>query len=300
MASSSVRQALLNKELVTKMLRKLTPLGHHGGAVEEAVEKCDLGLGLIYYALTRTLKPRKVVAVGSLRGFSVVCIALALEDNNIGTVDFIDAAKVDDFWTNEEAVRRHFAEFHVLGRVNVNVKTTASYLADRSRAEPFVDLLFIDGDHTRGGVRFDHEGLGRLVIPGGYVAFHDSYAAGVGFTEWEVADYLGSLHQSLYEIFTLEIGQGLTILRKLPVDSRQQEISLTENSELWQLANVIAAEELNSHPDTQRLAVLTLKALRQTRERDRVYQSRLRFLTKANDDLRKELSKLRRLANDRG
>jgi predicted O-methyltransferase YrrM len=293
------RQTLLNKELVTNMLRSLTPLGHHGCSVEKGIDQCDLGLGLIYYALTRVLKPRKVVVVGSLRGFSVVCIALALEDNDLGEIDFIDAAKVDDFWTDKQTVQQHFAKFHVRHRVNVNVMTTAAYLAERGQAAASVDLLFIDGDHTKEAVRFDHEGLGRLVIPGGYMAFHDSYAAGVGFTEWEVADYLGSLHQSLYEIFTLEVGQGLTILRKLPIDPDQHELLLSDSGGLWHLANSLIAEEGDGRSDIQRLASLTLKALQQARERDRVYQTRLQFLTKANNDLRKELKKLRKLTNDR-
>ncbi len=36
-----------------------------------------------------------------------------------------------------------------------------------------VDLLFIDGDHSYDGVRSDFEVYGRLVRPGGLVAFHD-------------------------------------------------------------------------------------------------------------------------------
>ena len=36
-----------------------------------------------------------------------------------------------------------------------------------------VDLLFIDGDHSYDGVRSDYEAYGRLVRPGGLIAFHD-------------------------------------------------------------------------------------------------------------------------------
>jgi predicted O-methyltransferase YrrM len=292
------RPTLLNKNLVTDMLSSLTPLGHHGCSVEEGIEQCDLGLGLIYYALTRVTKPQRVVIAGSLRGFSVVCIALGLEDNNLGQAEFIDAALVDDFWTHNQTVQRHFARFHVEHRVSINVMTTREYLAARGRVAPFVDLLFIDADHTREGVRFDHEGLGTLVAPGGYVIFHDSYAAGIGCTEWEVADYLGSL-QSLYEILTFEVGQGLTILRKLPVESTSsQELSQAESRELRDLASTLLAEA-SEDSKIQELASLTLKALKCARERDRMYQSRLRFLTKANNDLRKELRKLRPTANAR-
>lgn len=36
-----------------------------------------------------------------------------------------------------------------------------------------VDLLFVDGDHSRAGVAQDYADYGRLVRPGGVVAFHD-------------------------------------------------------------------------------------------------------------------------------
>jgi predicted O-methyltransferase YrrM len=292
---SSEHQTLLNKDFVTSMLRSLVPLGHHECSVKEGIERGDLGLGLIYYALTRVLKPRKVVIAGSLRGFSVVCIALGLEDNDLGEADFIDAALVDDFWRHKRRVRSHFAKFHIQHRVSVKVMTTRAYLAERKGESPSIDLLFIDADHTRQGVTFDHEGLGSLVIPGGYVVFHDSYVAGVGCTEWEVADYLGSL-ESLYEMLSLEIGQGVAILRKLPIDSTErQQFFQAESRELRRLATSVIAHPERERPDDQEFAALTLKVLQNTRERDRIFQSRLRFLRKANHDLRKELQKLRPL-----
>jgi len=43
-----------------------------------------------------------------------------------------------------------------------------------------LDFLFIDGDHTYGGVRQDFEMYSPLVTPGGFIAFHDIvYAEGV-------------------------------------------------------------------------------------------------------------------------
>jgi predicted O-methyltransferase YrrM len=39
-----------------------------------------------------------------------------------------------------------------------------------------VDLLFIDGDHSYGGVRADFENYAPLVRPGGLIAFHDVVA----------------------------------------------------------------------------------------------------------------------------
>jgi cephalosporin hydroxylase len=38
-----------------------------------------------------------------------------------------------------------------------------------------IDFLFIDGDHTYGGVKMDYEMYSPLVRPGGLVVFHDTH-----------------------------------------------------------------------------------------------------------------------------
>jgi predicted O-methyltransferase YrrM len=45
-----------------------------------------------------------------------------------------------------------------------------------------LDVLFIDGDHSYEGARRDFEDYGRLVRPGGIIAFHDiaDHPAGAG------------------------------------------------------------------------------------------------------------------------
>ena len=37
----------------------------------------------------------------------------------------------------------------------------------------FIDFLFLDGDHTRAGIKADFEDYSPLVKPGGFIAFHD-------------------------------------------------------------------------------------------------------------------------------
>lgn len=287
------RESLVNAALVQRLLDRLAPLGHHDCPVPEAREERDLGLGLLYYTLIRVLKPRRVLMVGSLRGFSVVCMALGLEDNGAGDIDFVDAARVDDFWTRTDQVRQHFGAFNVDRRIHVHVMTSAEYVSARHDDPPDVNLLFIDGDHTEPAARFDHENLGRLVVPGGYVVFHDSYAAGVGFTEWQVAEYLGSLHEDLHEILNVEVALGLTILRKLAVDAPDRRAARRRRTELRHLCRTALASSGHDAAALGRLATLALEVLKDERTRERTYESRLRLLRKANTDLWSELRTLR-------
>lgn len=54
------------------------------------------------------------------------------------------------------------------------------------------DLLFIDAGHEAFDVALDHADYGRLVRPGGIVAFHDALAR-PGFEEVEVHRYLATI-----------------------------------------------------------------------------------------------------------
>jgi predicted O-methyltransferase YrrM len=286
----AARETLLNPVVVRQLLERLVPLGHHACSVDQAIAAGDLGMGLMYYAFARLLRPTRVLVVGSLRGFSVVCLALGLEDNDHGTLDFVDAGRVDEFWRHSSAVRDHFAAFHVQDRIRVHVTTTADYVERTRGAAPDLDLLFIDGDHSESGTRFDHQQLGRLVRPNGYILFHDSYAAGARFSEWQVAEYLGSLDEELHEILNFDQALGLTILRRLPeypsaAEAIERHRALTEACR----ATVTAPEP--PPPSERRIAALALDVLRDQRLTIKTLQSRLRFLTKANKDLWRALGR---------
>ena len=71
----------------------------------------NLGLGWLYYALARIVRPTTVVVIGSFRGFAPLVFARALADNaEGGQLHFIDPSLVDDFWKDAAAVRAYFGE----------------------------------------------------------------------------------------------------------------------------------------------------------------------------------------------
>jgi hypothetical protein len=135
----------------------------------------NLGLGWLYYALARALRPERAVVIGSLRGFVPSVIARGLlENDKPGTVEFIDPSLVDDFWTDPERVAAHFA---ALGTPNVrhHRHTTQAFVETPEYAAlADIGLLMVDGYHTAEQARFDYLAFLPKLHAEAVVMFHDS------------------------------------------------------------------------------------------------------------------------------
>jgi hypothetical protein len=120
-------------------------------------EDLNLGLGWLYYALGRIIRPKSAVVIGSLRGFVPSVIAKSMLDNvEGGEVVFLDPSYVNDFWADPEQVEAHFRR---LGTPNVRhyPYTTQQFMATRAYAGlADVGLLMIDGLHTGEQSRLDY------------------------------------------------------------------------------------------------------------------------------------------------
>ena len=290
----------MNPRQIRNIIARAVPMGQFEQRREAAIDQADLGFGFIYYALARILKPEQVVVVGSYRGFSVVCTALGLIHNRKGRLHFVDAAVVDDFWTDPKRVRRHFRSFGVDSRVTLHQMTSKQWLEKErgSRGRPFIDLLLLDGDHSFRGASFDYRRVGRLVKAGGYILLHDSFVGGVGKTEWAVADFLSTLGVDLFEALTFEVAQGLTIIKKLPRRFIPRSRIATRQrlkTSLVQLAHAGNGRRRASSVDIQRGL---RRILADSVDLDRALEMRSRFLVKSNSDLRRR-NRLLRLENER-
>jgi len=148
----------------------LLKMGH-----AQRTEDRNLGLGWLYYALTRIQRPRTVVCIGSWRGFVPIILGQGLKDNaEGGQVVFIDPSYVDDFWADAERTRSWFAQFGQ-DRIQHHRMTTQEFAASEAfRSMDSVDLLFVDGYHTAEQARFDHETFVPLLAEDAMVLFHDS------------------------------------------------------------------------------------------------------------------------------
>ncbi len=122
------------------------------------------------------VRPYTVLEIGTYRGGTLFVIArLAAPDATIISVDLptttlgplIRSAQVPIFnrFTREEQ------KLHLL-RENSHEPKTVSRISAIIAGKK-LDLLFIDGDHSYGGVKNDFEMYSPFVRSGGLVAFHD-------------------------------------------------------------------------------------------------------------------------------
>jgi len=189
----------------------------------QRAEDRNLGMGWIYYALGRLLRPARVVVIGSYRGFTPLVFGKALADNGgDGQVWFIDPSLADDFWTHPERVAAHFAA-HGIANVRHFRMTTQEFAAsEHYRALGAVDLLHVDGWHTEEQAELDFNAFGPKLTAAAITLFHDSvemevspmYGAERAYT-CTVRRFMDRLKRRPdLQVLDLPLGPGLTLVRK--------------------------------------------------------------------------------------
>jgi len=166
----------------------------------------SLGFGLLHYALVRNLRPDQALVIGSRYGFVPACIALALKANVNGRLHFVDANyddKNDGYgksfggvahWSKPAA--EVFATLSLHEWIDVFIERTDSFF---SRARSKYGYIYLDGNHSYEGVKYDCEEALKHLLPDGIMSFHDAVvdrgygrkiAESAGFG---VKDYLASV-----------------------------------------------------------------------------------------------------------
>jgi predicted O-methyltransferase YrrM len=201
----------------------LSAMGHG-----QRVEDHNLGLGWLYYALGRMVRPKHAVCIGSWRGFVPIVLGTALQDNGEGgRITFIDPSLVDEFWMDHQRTSEWFASFG-LDNVDHHCVTTEAFMATEAyRILGQVGLLFIDGYHTAEQARFDHEAFADRLTDDAVVAFHDSIRAHSSGIYGEDKRYVHSVHQYMDElkrrphvqVMDFPLGSGVTLVRRAAGDA---------------------------------------------------------------------------------
>jgi predicted O-methyltransferase YrrM len=146
---------------------------------EANIKTADLGYGWVHYGLIRQLRPKRVLCIGSRHGYIPGVLAQACYDNNQGRVDFIDAGfGLDDkqnwtgegFWRTKKG-KQTFQKIGLDNFISLHVTTTKKFAKDYP--DVFYDYIYIDGDHSYQGVKFDYDTYWSKLRKGGYMVFHD-------------------------------------------------------------------------------------------------------------------------------
>ncbi len=196
----------------------------------QRAEDLNLGLGWVYYALTRVIRSQRAVVIGSWRGFVPIVLAKALSDNlEGGRLLFIDPSYADDFWKDPEAVRCYF---HGSGLTNIDhrLMTTQQFM-ETSEYESLQDvgLVFIDGYHSPEQAAIDYAAFEDRMSPDGLILFHDSiwYSTAnaypvKGFVH-RVVDFISQLKErDDLQIFDLPFSGGVTMVRKAEIPAQKE------------------------------------------------------------------------------
>lgn len=198
--------------------KDLLRMGHY-----QRVEDANLGLGWLYYALARILRPSRIVVIGSFRGFVPLVFSKALADNGEeGQVWFIDPSLVDDFWKDPGAVRKFFGNFGASNIEHFLMTTQQFVVSEKYRSLADVGIVFVDGYHSEQQARFDYEAFRGLLSAEGIVLFHDSVRVRTSrmygpdrLYEHRVKCFVDTLKQDCsLQVFDLPFGDGVTLVRR--------------------------------------------------------------------------------------
>jgi predicted O-methyltransferase YrrM len=148
-------------------------------------ETFDISKGMMHRmdieALTAAVlscKPKRVFEIGTYRGASSELILRLLPDVRVVSIAFVSEARGKRKFNNDEL------SIEEVGAL-VSPENRSRYtqlIGDSHKIDPkaFVrehgkmDLVFIDGDHSREGVRQDTALARAILAPGGAIAWHDA------------------------------------------------------------------------------------------------------------------------------
>jgi len=200
----------------------------------QRAEDANLGLGWLYYALARILRPSNVVVIGSFRGFVPLIFGKALADNcERGEVWFIDPSFVDDFWKDAAAVRAFFASFNVRNIRHFLMTTQEFVASDDYQTLADVGIVFVDGYHSEEQARFDYRVFRSKLSSESIVVFHDSVRVRTSCMygpdhpyEHRVKCLIEELkNDSGLQVFDLPFGDGVTLVRRRSSSTASSQIS---------------------------------------------------------------------------
>jgi caffeoyl-CoA O-methyltransferase len=166
--------------------------------------------GVFMQLLTRAIRARRAIEIGTFTGFSALCIARGLPDD--GSLLCLDRSEE---WT--AVARRYWARAGLAGRIELRLGEALAELRALPGVETF-DLAFVDADKT--GYPAYVEELYDRMTPNGVVLLDNTLRSGRVLDPQSEDDHaLVALNAALaadprWETVLLPLADGLTILRK--------------------------------------------------------------------------------------
>ncbi|MBU0576335.1 class I SAM-dependent methyltransferase [Patescibacteria group bacterium] len=175
----------------------------------------NLGFGFLHYAFIIASRPERILCIGSEQGFIPAICALACKDNNKGHVDFVDAGKTSKnknhwggtgFWKKNNP-QLHFSVLELENWITPYIMTSKQFA---KKYQYKYEYIFIDGDHSYPGVKFDYETFWPRLATDGMMGFHDISLKGLNgqdeYGVWKMWKELNKKHKLSFEYLDNSVG----------------------------------------------------------------------------------------------
>lgn len=134
----------------------------------------------LYIFSKKVLKNSTIVEIGSWRGKSTYCLAKGSNRyTKIIAIDPFDYSgepgSKEEYESKRSGIdplsefKKNVLKFLVMGKIEIKKGFSRDFVHDIGK----IDLLFIDGDHSIEGCRFDYDNYSPKIKSGGFLLFHD-------------------------------------------------------------------------------------------------------------------------------
>lgn len=157
--------------------------GDAGHNIEK--NKGFIGFGLIHYALIRNCRPKRILCIGSRKGYIPAILGLACKDNSFGNIDFIDAGYGRErpkehwtgigFWKHADS-KNYFNKLKLQEIISIYICRSSDFALKYPKRK--YQYIYIDADHSYEGVKTDYHLFWSRLEQGGFMIFHDIVARG--------------------------------------------------------------------------------------------------------------------------
>jgi len=220
-----------------------------------------LGFGALFAALAEIFQAQDVLVVGSGRGFSVACLALALENVPDAQVWFVDPGytqwpveqagndRAQGLWASPEATKAYFQSHLNLSNIRPLSVTSDDAFARFQRHGRRFDIILIDGNHGYEQVLGDLRKALLCLKPQGVLLAHDARCRawpGVALAVESICAENRSL-----ESFVLSPYPGLALIQQRHPLLELRHATVKENEQInaWRAASGVTERPLPNDKD---------------------------------------------------
>lgn len=180
------------------------------------------------YSLVRCLRPRLALETGCYIGYSSLCAAQAMEENDVGHLHSFDlfiqrpglespvaGACADSL----QVARAHAEQAGLSHRITFHPGDSAVRIREMFGDHgEVIDFAFVDGDHTINGALADWYEVDRVLAPGGVVMLHDTMPQKCGWMgPRHLLDVIHKKAAGKYQVINLPTpeGFGIALIQKM-------------------------------------------------------------------------------------